>query len=301
MTYSGNRQFLLTSILTIILSSIGFALLHFSLLGYGYTFFILVPLCIGYFLGKKPSWKTSSTFALLVGLVAFFYLLITTQLEGLFCVVTLLPLIIVLVFLGAWLGWGIREVLKNKETANKDLKLSIYPLFILLFSGTIEHYFTEKYDYGKVESKIVLPYPKEVVFDYIKSVDTLDTDKPFLLHLGLSVPQKCSLEKEEVGANRICYFKEGTIEEKVTEIKRGEILKMDVTKYGLPGRKWLKFQEATYLFEAKDNGTSLTRISTYRSELKPRFYWRFWEEKAIAAEHEYVLNDLRRRLEKREQ
>jgi hypothetical protein len=265
MTHSGNRQFLLTSILTIILSSIGFALLHFSLLGYGYTFFILVPLCIGYFLGKKPSWKTSSTFALLVGLVAFFYLLITTQLEGLFCVVTLLPLIIVLVFLGAWLGWGIREILKNKETENKDLKLSIYPLLVLLFSGTIEHYFTEKYDYGKVESKIVLPYPKEVVFDYIKSVDTLDTDKPFLLHLGLSVPQKCILEKEEVGANRICYFKEGTIEEKVTEIKRGEILKMDVTKYGLPGRKWLKFQEATYLFEAKDNGTSLTRISTYRN------------------------------------
>lgn len=296
MAQSNTTNFFVTALLTISLSSSGFALLHFNLIGYGYTFFLLVPLCIGYFLGKKPTWKTSSIFAVLLGLVAFFYLVITAQLEGLFCIVTLLPLIMVLIFLGAWLGWGIREGLKNKDSKNNELKLAMCPLLILLFSGTIEHYFSEKYDYNKVDSQMFLPYSKEIVFDYIKLVDTLDSNRPLLFKLGLSVPQKCILENETVGAKRTCYFKEGTIEEKVTEIKRGEILRMDVIKYGLPGRKWLKFQEAIYLFEPKDKGTIITRITSYKTELKPRFYWKFWEEKAIEAEHEYVLEDLRRRL-----
>src|SRR5215212_11660093 len=197
-----NFNFLFTALLTVVFSSFGFALLHLNLIGYGNTFFILLPLCIGFFLGKRPSWKSSSIFSLLIGLVAFFYLLITSQLEGLFCVVTLLPLVIPLVFLGAWLGWAIREGLTNKHQKNKDIKLTLIPLILLLFAGTIEHYFSEKFDYGKVESKIFLPYPKEMVFDYIKSVDTLDADKPLLLHLGLSVPQKCVLEKEQTGASR---------------------------------------------------------------------------------------------------
>lgn len=294
MKNSKNRQFLFTALLTIALSAIGFMLLHFKLTGYGYTFFILVPLCIGFFLGKEPSWKTSSIFALLVGLVAFFYLLLTAQLEGLFCIITLLPLAIVLILFGTWLGWEIR---KSVGYTNSDVQLNVYPLIILLMSGSIEHYFSKNYDHRRVESKIFLPYPKEVVFDYIKSVDTLNTAKPLLLQLGLSVPQKCILDKEAVGAKRICYFKEGTISEKVTAFERGKILKMNVTDYNLPGRKWLKFDEAIYLFEAKPTGTLLTRITTYKTELKPRFYWLFWEEKAIEAEHEYVLNDLKKRLD----
>ncbi len=295
MLKTDKRQFLATSLLTIALLSMGFALLHFDLIGYGNTLFLLVPFCIGFLHGQRPTWKSSLFFALLIGMVIFCYLLITAQLEGIFCVIVLSPLIFVLVFVGAILGYAIRQKL-NKPNKEKRINLGIYPLVILLFSGTIEHFFTERYGYGKVESKIYLPFDHEKVFDYIKSVDTLDTKKPFLMKLGLPVPQKCVLDKESVGARRICYFEEGTIDEVVTEIKHGEILKMNVTNYGLPGRKWLKFQEAIYLFEKKDTGTVLTRITTYRTELKPRFYWKFWEVRAIEAEHEYVLKDLERRL-----
>ncbi len=40
------------------------------------------------------------------------------------------------------------------------------------------------------------------VYDAIKSVDTLDAEKPWLMKLDLPVPQKCILEKEEVGGLR---------------------------------------------------------------------------------------------------
>ncbi len=292
-------RFLVTTLLTVGLSSAGFALLHFNLVGFGYTFFILVPLCIGYFLGQQPLGRAALAGSLTVGLVSFFYLLFTAQLEGLFCIITLSPLIIAVMAAGVWIGSSVRDAVdRSRDDRRSRLQLNLYPLLILLFSGTAEHYFSSRYDWEEVRSVVRLPYPPETVFDYIKSVDTINTRKPLLLHLGLSVPQKCVLEADSPGAARVCYFREGTIDERVVRIERGKILQMEVTRYGLPGRKWLKFKDATYLFDPEGlHGTRLTRITTYRTELKPRFYWRFWERAAIEAEHQYVLDDLRRRLD----
>jgi len=290
------KQLLLTGLLTFALSFVGFVLFYFELIGLGFTFFILVPFSIGYFLGLKPDWSISLVIAVMIGLAAFFFLLITTQLEGTVCVILLLPIFIPLVLLGILLGYNIRKRM-SKEDKNKIIKISLYPLIILLFSGGIEHFFSNKYEDARVESTIYLPYDKETVYDFIKSVDTLDGKKSFLMDLGLPVPQKCVLEKEEAGAKRTCYFEEGTIEEKVTDIKKGEFIKMKVTDYNLPGFKWLKFDDAIYLFTQEGGLTKVTRITSYQSQLKPRLYWEFWERQAIEAQHEYVLNDLKRRLE----
>ena len=290
------NQYLVTGLATFCLSLIGFVLFQLGLTGLGYTFFIGVPIGIGYFLGLRISWNLSLIIAAGIGFGAFFILLITAQLEGMLCIVMLLPLFVAVVLLGIWIGYTIRELLA-KGKKGKNIRVSLYPLLILLFTGTIEHFFTSKYEYAKVESTIHLPYDAATVYDFIKSVDTLNGEKSLLMYLGLPVPKKCILDKEEVGAKRICYFDEGTIEEKVTEIKRGELIRMTVTDYKLPGFKWLKFDDAIYRFTEHDGITELTRITTYRSQLKPRVYWEFWEKRAIQAQHEYVLYDLKRRLD----
>jgi hypothetical protein len=294
---SRKKQFLATILFTTLLSSVGFALFDFGLIGYSYTFFILIPICIGYFLGLKSDWGISFVIALVIGLVSFFYLLITAQLEWTFCIIILLPLFLPLILLGIWLGSLFKKSL-SKRNAN-DLKANLLPLIVLLFSGSIEHFFSSNYENAKVESTICLHYDASTVYDFIKSVDTLEGEKSLLMKLGLSVPQKCVLEKEEVGAKRICYFDGGSIEEKVIDIKRGEFIKMKVIDYHLPGFKWLKFDDAIYLFDKEGDSTKVTRITTYQSQLKPRIYWEFWEKQAIEAEHEYVLNDLKRRLDKK--
>ena len=292
------KQFNITVVITIILSLVGFLLLSKRLEEFGYTTFIITPVCIGYFIGQRPGRKINLVFALLFGIIAFFVFLFTMGLEFLFCIILVSPIIIVGMYIGTAIGYWLRQKVNGARKSN-NLKLSILPLLVLLFAGTFEHYFMGKYDYLKVQTSIYLPYGAGKVYDYIKSVDTLNTDKPFLLHLGLPIPEKCILSKEAVGAERTCYFEEGKIDERVTALKRGEYLKMNVTGYTVPLPKWLTFNEAIYLFKAKDTGTVLTRITTYRTELKPRFYWRFWEVKAIEAEHEYVLEDLKRRLKER--
>ena len=290
-----NRLFI-AAIATFLLCTLGFTLFHFELVGLGYTFFIVVPLCIGYSLGIKLDWGISLVIAVMIGLTLFFFLLLTAGFEGLVCVIMLLPIFIPVVLIGILIGYNLRK--RSLKTDKKNIiKISLYPLLILLFSGGIEHFFSNKFENAKVESTIYLPYEASTVYDFIKSVDTLAGKRSLLMNLGLSVPQKCVLEKEEVGAKRTCYFENGTIEEKVTDIKRGEYIKMKVTNYDLPGFKWLKFDDAIYLFDQKGDSTKLTRITTYQSQLKPRIYWEFWERQAIEAQHEYVLNDLKRRLE----
>jgi hypothetical protein len=232
----------------------------------------------------------------MIGLTLFFFLLLTAGFEGLVCVIMLLPIFIPVVLIGILIGYNLRKRSLKADKKN-IIKISLYPLIVLLFSGGIEHLFSNKFENAKVESTIYLPYEASTVYDFIKSVDTLAGKRSLLMNLGLSVPQKCVLEKEEIGAKRTCYFENGTIEEKVTDIKRGEYIKMKVTNYDLPGFKWLKFDDAIYLFDQKGDSTKLTRITTYQSQLKPRIYWEFWERQAIEAQHEYVLNDLKRRLD----
>lgn len=159
----------------------------------------------------------------------------------------------------------------------------------------------------EVKTEKVFNYTPNQVYDAIKSVDTLDAEKPFLMSFDLPVPTKCILQKEQVGALRVCYFQGGklsnadfgggTITEKVTELKPGKVLKMDVIDYNLIGRKWLGFKEAIYYFDKVDgNHCKLTRITTYTSVLTPRIYWEPLEKLGIEQEHDYVFNNLAKDL-----
>ena len=291
------KTFLNATILTVALSCAGFALLELNLVPYGFTLFCVMPVLIGYVIGQYPKFSITIAIAAVLGIVVFFYLLFIGGLESMFCILTLSPLIYLLLFFGMWIGSEIKKAIRKKGSQKNQASIYILPIVILFISSSLENFFTEKYTDVSIETKIMLPYSKELVFDYVKSFDTLQSEKPFLFKIGIQTPLKCILEKDSVGSKRTCYFKEGTIDEIVTEFKRGDALKMKITKYNMPGRKWLHFEDAIYLFKTIGDSTELTRITSYKSELKPRFYWSFWEEKAVRAEHDYVLRDLKRRLD----
>ncbi|HYG14419.1 MAG TPA: non-canonical purine NTP pyrophosphatase, partial [Bacteroidia bacterium] len=293
---TGKKQFLITTLLTIIISVGSFLLLMNEFIGFGITLFIIVPFSIGFTLRHRPSWRRTSYYAIFTGLVMFSLLLLTAGLEAFFCLAVVFPLMVLVVTTGIFAGYLVRKHIKEENM----LKTTLIPVLLIGISGSVENAVNSAPSLNKIETSLILPYKKEIVFDYIKSVDTLAGTPSLLLNIGLPIPQKCILEKEETGAKRICYFEMGSIEEVVTEYKPGERLAMKVTNFGLPGLHWLKFEDAIYTFKEVDGGTMITRTTTYTSELQPRLYWNFIEQKAIEAEHDYVLGDLKRRLEAHE-
>jgi hypothetical protein len=290
------KQFILSFIISFVFLSLGFLLLHYELIGYGLSFFVFLPFIIGFILGKSTI-KTISLIGLGFSLSTFFILLFSNNLEGMVCILMALPLVIIVIIIGVAVKyWFDKNQKKDKET--NLIKSSVIPLVVFLGIGILEKQLTRN-DKAviSIKTEMVIPYSSMEVYETVKSVDTLIAEKPFLMKLDLPIPNKCILEKEEVGGLRTCYFSGGTITEKITELNKGKVLRMDVIDYKLTGRKWLGFKEAIYYFDSLGkNSSRITRITTYTSELKPRSYWQPLEKIGIEQEHEYVFNNLKRDL-----
>ena len=300
------KEFVLSLFISLTFLSLGFLLLHCELIGYGLSFFVFLPFLLGYILGKSTV-KSISLYGLIISLVIFFALLLVGGLEGMVCILMAMPLIILSVAFGVLIKNLVkksREKYKQQNTLDNNdstLKSSILPLCIFLIVGVAEKQLINN-DKAIVEikSEIILPYTSMEVYEAIKSVDTLDAEKPFLMKLDLPIPQKCILEEEKVGSLRTCYFEEGKIIERVTELEKGKLLRMDVIDYQLTGRNWFEFKEAIYTFEVLNNDScKMTRITTYTSELYPRVYWAPLEKIGIEQEHEYVFRNLVKDLKKK--
>lgn len=300
-----DRSFQLSILLTTIFIGTGIIFLFLGLVDYSWILFGLLPVVLGLAIGSMKFRKRALLGAIITTILLLIALYIPGQ-SGIICIVMAIGLIAPFISLGYVIATLIQRYGEIKRTDN--LSILILPLIPFLIAAPVEHLLrTEKESVVEVRTEKIFNYSAEQVYDAIKSVDTLDAEKPLLLKLDLPIPTKCILEKEEVGALRTCYFKGGrlsnadfgggTITERVTEIKRAEVLKMDVIDYNLIGRKWLGFKEAIYYFERiSDHGCKLTRVTTYTSVLTPRFYWEPMEKLGVRQEHDYVFNNLEKDL-----
>ena len=300
-----DKSFRLSIVLTTIFIGTGIVFLFLGLVDYSWVLFGLLPIVLGVAIGSMKVRKYALTGAVITTVFLLLAIYIP-GLSGIICIVMAMGLIVPLIFLGYVIA---RLVQRYKEIKGTDrFSLLLLPLIPFLIAAPAEHFLkTDKQTIIEVRTEKIFNYTPEQVYDVIKSVDTLDAEKPFLLQLDLPIPTKCILEKEEVGALRTCYFRSGrlsnadfgggTITERVSELKRGKVLKMDVIDYNLIGRKWLGFKEAIYYFEpAVNNSCKLTRITTYTSVLTPRFYWEPMEKLGVRQEHDYVFNNLEKDL-----
>jgi hypothetical protein len=228
-----------------------------------------------------------------IGIVAFLLVLVFLEKEGLLCGILATILAAPLIYLGYKITHWIKRS-PNKQGSD-SLPVLILPLLVFLFGAPFEHILTPgPSETMAVKSERIYPYSCKEVYDAIKSIDTLaGVEKPFLMLVDLPVPQKCVLDTEAIGGIRTCYFEGGRIVEKITQLERGKVLKMDVTSYEVMGRKWLGFKEAIYEFDSVGvHQCKMTRITTYTSELKPRVYWEPLERLGIETEHRYVFDNL---------
>lgn len=274
---------------------IGFSFLYYDLAVFGWFIFLVLPLVVGMLTGLLPK-RRIATAGLGLAMVAFLALLYLNALEGLVCIIMSLPIVIPLALFGRYLSRRMLRYYKSKGT--NDLRIIAAPFLLFLLGAPLEKNLADKEPVvHEVRTEVVLPYTPMQVYEQIKSVDTLAAELPFLMKLDLPIPQKCILEEEAVGGIRTCYFSGGKIVERITELEPGKVLRMDVIDYQLTGRHWLGFKEAIYYFEPiGDTGSKLTRITTYTSILKPRFYWQPLEEIGIQQEHAYVIENLKKDL-----
>jgi len=266
-----------------------------KLVDYGYAFFILFPLFLGFSIGTLFN-KGIQILYLTIGIVVGCLALILFGIEGFVCVLMLLPIFLLAVLLGYFIAKNLKL---NVDNDSKKITVSMLPLIVLLSAGQVEKIIDLEPKKIEIVSSQVLPYAPEILFDEVKSMEKLDAQKSFLMQLGLPTPIRCELKADTIGALRHCIFNNGEIIAQLTKYEKGKILEMDVVDYTLTGRHWFKFIDAKYTFENNDGSTKITRMSSYSSILKPRWYWEPLEKYGIEKEHEFVLNSLKKNIEEK--
>ena len=289
MTRLSRNSWLISAVVLLI----GFLFLHFKIVDYGASFFVLFPFAVGFSIGTLEK-KHQVSASLIFGLLIFMGLLLASALEGLVCVLMALPIFVIMILLGSWVQ---KRLLKKPPKDDRKLMISMTPIVILLIASPIEQMIMPEPKVITIENSIKLNYPPELVFDEVKQMEKLDAEKPMGLWMGLPAPYKCELEADSVGALRYCHFENGQIIAQITKYEKGKILEMDVINYTLTGRDWFQFVDAVYRFEELSSGvTKITRTSSYKSMLNPGFYWRPLEAWGIDQEHQFVLNSLKKNL-----
>ena len=276
----------------------GFRLVNDSDGSMGTVLFFFLPFVTGLATAIVTQGKEVIFASLGIGAIACTAWLIITGMEGWVCVLMSTPLIAFSLGTGALVGVLVRQYLLSLGAKHLVLLLTVGVLpFFLVAAKKIEEPSRRMPRTETITNAFVTDAPRELVWNQLKTFDRIQGTKGLLMRIGLPVPVSCTMSGEGVGATRTCYFEEGHIEERVTEWDPPSSMKLEITEFDVPGRPWLSFQDASYELTTENGRTVVTRKTTIVSRLKPAWYWRPLEKIGVETEHEYLFEEVKRKIE----
>ena len=266
--------------------------------GMGSVMFLVTPILAGFAIALVTRKPNTMRAAMFLAVLASLLFLVAAGFEGTLCAVLAFPFLAAGLAIGALLGGVFRKSVVERfrnRGATIALFLGITPA-IILAGHQAEYRSLNRPREEVVTNSVLISATPDHVWGHIQSIDSIDAPKPWLMYIGLPVPLRCTLQKTGVGAKRICYFNNGSIEEIITEWSPPSRMRLSIDRTNMPGRHWLGFEDAVYELKPEGTSTRLTRTTTIISHLQPVWYWRYFECLGVSSEHEYILNDLKRRL-----
>jgi hypothetical protein len=261
--------------------------------GMGSALFLLTPVVAGFSIALVARGENSAVATAIVSVAFTLGILIAMGKEGGLCAILALPIIVVGLIIGVILGSIARKLLfrcTDHQTTTMGVLLLVGPALIFV-ADRIERQLLQSPRIEVVETSVKVVDSPEHVWNHILTVDNVAASKPFLMHIGLPIPERCSLVGRGVGAKRTCYFNTGYIEETITAWNPPFYMGLNIDRTHMAGRHWLGFEKAAYRLQLDGNSTILTRTTTVSSRLLPAWYWRPFERLGVSSEHRYILQD----------
>jgi hypothetical protein len=247
----------------------------------------------GFAIGFVVRAAKAASVSALISLVGSLFFLIAFGKEGPLCALMAFVFLAVTIGIGVLLGISLRVLVKSARAQNTTVGMFVLVAPMLLFwAKQLERPLLDRARIETISSSIWVSDSPEHTWSEVQSIDSIHAAKPWLMYVGLPVPQRCSLEKASVGARRTCYFDKGYIEERVTEWDPPRFMHLQIDRTHMPGRHWLSFENASYRLEPEGKGTRLTRTTVISSHLYPAWYWRPLERLGVKSEHQYLLEDV---------
>jgi hypothetical protein len=266
----------------------------------GITLFVLTPFAAGFAAARFTRTSRQAAASALIATISSLLFLVTYGFEGLLCAIMAFPVIFSCVYVGAVSGAYLGKWSTKPDKTGRMYTGAIVLLIpaALSLSHHLERPRLDRVRVQTVVSEIRVPVSADVAWTAIASIDQVAAAKPLLMYVGLPIPTRCALSGRGVGATRICYFNNGSIEERVIEWLPPRRMGLRIDRTNMPGRHWLGFETASYELTSENSGTVVRRATTISSHLYPGWYWAPLERIGVEAEHRYIMDDLRRRVAK---
>jgi len=275
----------------------GFFLINDATGSMGWVLFVLLPIVTGLATALMVRGRKVLTASLLMGAIICTAILLITRMEGWVCLLMSTPLIAFGLAIGALIGTLIRAAIdrSRQQSGTSLMMLAALPL-LLIGANNAEEPSRRATRAETIASTLVVDASRELAWDQLKTFDQINGSKGLLMTIGLPVPVSCTMSGEGVGATRTCYFEQGHIQERVTEWNPPSSMKLEITEFDVPGRPWLSFQDASYDLTEAGGRTVITRKTTIVSRLSPVWYWRRMEKIGVETEHEYLFEEIKRKI-----
>jgi len=276
----------------------GFMLMRDQSGSMGTALFVLLPIVTGFGTALLVRGRNLILASLLLGVLICTGILLLTKMEGWVCVLMSSPLIAFGLTIGALLGVVVRNFLiahSSRKHLMTLLMLAVLPFF-LMGANSVEEKSRRTPRAETFSNTLIVDSPRELAWNQLKTFDQIKGSKGLLMTIGLPVPVSCTMSGEGVGATRTCYFESGHIQERVTEWDPPASMKLEITEFDVPGRPWLSFKDASYELTEEGGRTRITRKTTIVSRLSPAWYWRRMEKIGVETEHEYLFEEVKRKI-----
>jgi hypothetical protein len=163
--------------------------------GMGTTLFVLSPIAAGFSIALVARSPHSTTAAALLSVVFSLVLLIVLGKEGGLCAVLALPIIVLAVFIGLGIGALANLLIVDRaknQTTTMGMLLLLAPVLIVA-GEKIETPFLLSPRTEVIQTQVEVHDSPERVWPNILSIDNIQASKPFLMYVGLPIPQRCEL------------------------------------------------------------------------------------------------------------
>ena len=304
---------LIIVLLTIaIVFAIGYTSIYFFG-NYGWTVFVFAPFVIGFLpsyfaskkleLSKRDCYSLSFT-TLLVSTIA----LLVLALEGMICIIMALPILMLLVWFGAYIGFSMNHKKPMLNNATTIVILALYSLGFLSFD-----YINEPNSLIAIKTNIVVKAPIEKVWQNVVTFDTIAEPNEFIFKTGIAYPKNATIKGTGVGAIRYCNFTTGSFVEPIRTWNEPNLLQFSVESQPVPMNElnpfwnvhpphldgYFRSNKGEFrLKKIANNETLLQGTTWYEVDIYPEFYWKLWSDLIIHKIHKRVLNHIKKESEK---
>ncbi|HEY6554251.1 MAG TPA: hypothetical protein VI669_12915, partial [Vicinamibacteria bacterium] len=236
-------------------------------------------------------------------------LLVALAVEGLLCLVMAAPIMLVLVLLGATVGYFLQRRGLPPKLATTALGVALAAAPILMGA---ERAAERQAPLFEVRSAVEVAAPPHVVWRSVVSFSDIPPPSEWLFRAGIAYPLRATIEGSGAGAVRRCVFTTGAFVEPIAVWDEPRRLRFDVVSLPPPMQEWTPYRQVRpphldgflraekgefRLTQLPSGQTRLEGSTWYRHNMWPAAYWQLWSDAIIHRIHLRVLRHIRRQAE----